>query len=107
MPPPVGWWSVWDGIIEPGRGILGVQFLGHRHTRARPTRAFLFIVGFAQIAADQGVVGVQAGGNLEFPPPSSQIALADLGQPQTQPRQGVSLIQHNRPFKRLLRLCSS
>ena len=86
---------------------MRVQFLGNGILALVQPGAFLFIVGFAQIAADQGVVGVQAGGNLEVPAALIQIALADLGQPQTQPREGISLIQRNRFFKGLLGLLSS
>ena len=66
----------------------GVQFLGNGILALVQPGALLFIVGFAQIAADQGVVGVQAGGNLDVPAALVQMALPDLGQPQTQPRQG-------------------
>src|SRR5262249_12925348 len=66
--------------------------------------AFLFVVSFAQIAADKGVVGVQAGGNFEVPASLIQTALADLCEAQAEPREGISLIKRDRFVKGLLGL---
>ena len=71
------------------------------HTRARSkSDAFLFVVGFAQIAADNGVIRVQARGDLDLPSSLMQIALPDLCQTQTQSRQRSRPDQARSLFRR-------
>lgn len=94
-----------DRIVEPWGGILGVQFLSNTILALIQRYAFLFIVGLAQIAPDNGVIGVQARGNLDLSASLMQIALPDLGQPEPQPGEGIRLIQRNRFVKGLLGPC--
>ncbi len=75
-----------DGIVKPWRGIVGVEFLGDGVFLLIERNAFFLIVGLAQVTADEGVVGIEAGGDFDFPAAGFQIALADLGQPN--PRRG-------------------
>ncbi len=73
-----------DGVVEPGRGIVGVEFLGDGVFTLIELGALFLVVGLAEVAADEGVVGVEAGGDLDLPAARLQVALADLGQAQAQ-----------------------
>ena len=85
-----------DGVVEPGGGVVGVEFLGDGVFTLVQFRALFLVVGLAEVAADEGVVGVEAGGDLDLPSARLEVALADLGQTQTQARQGGGLVEADR-----------
>ena len=55
--------------------------------------ALLLVVSLSEIAADQGIVHVEAGRDLDVLPAPLQVAFADLRKAQTQPGLRVAGVQ--------------
>ena len=89
-----------DGVVKPGGGVVGVEFLGNGVFPFVEAGTLFLVEGLAQVAADQGVVGIQAGGDLDFRPSLLQLAVTDLGQPISQSGQWVCLVGLNGFLKR-------
>ncbi len=82
-----------DGIVEPRCGVHGVELLGGGKLGCRQGLSLLLIVGLAQIAADEGIVHVEARGDFDFLAAFLKVPLADLRKPETEPRKRIGRVE--------------
>ena len=59
----------------------------------------LLEIGLAEIAAQQGIVGVEADRDLDLAPPGVQVAVADLGEAEAEAGHRVGRVQRDRPLE--------
>ena len=77
-----------DRVVEVGRGVERVELLGQRVLLGGQLLAPLLEVGAAEVGAQQRVAGIEADGELDVAPAGLQVAVADLGEAEPEPRQG-------------------
>ena len=82
---PVGGLLV-DRVVEPGGRVVGVRLLGNVVLAVDEVGALLLEVGLAEVAAHEGLAGVEADRGLELAAALRQGTVADPREAQAQPR---------------------
>src|SRR5262249_61065289 len=90
-----------DSVVEPGGRIIRVKVFGQPELIGSEEGFPLLVVGLAEIAAQHGIPGVQADRDLDLALTFLEMTAPDLGQTQTQPRQGRRLIELDRALTSL------
>lgn len=84
-----------QGVVEPGGGVVRVEVSGDIVLPPGLAVPLLLVVGLAEVAADQGVAGIEGGGDLDFRPPCLQLTLPDQRQSQSETGKGLGGIKDN------------
>src|SRR5689334_18949872 len=85
--------------VEPGRGIMGVAFLGERQFPFRVLRVAGFAPGLPQVAAEQGALRFEGGSRLQIVAALDQLALANAAEPTAKPGVAERAIEGNGVIK--------
>ncbi len=93
-----------DRLVEPRRRVVGVELLGEIELAVLERDALAFVVGLAEIAANQAVARVEAGRRLDVGDALVEVTFTDLRQTESEPRQRIALVELDRVLEGLLGL---